>query len=313
METKNFEHLAKWESTLASCIRCGYCYEHCPMFKYTRWESDAPRAKIITAFGLLSGNLELTPESAQKLFNCFYCKRCEAACSSGVKLTEIFTDARKDLCAMGMTGPGTTSVTQMNCAQCLLCVRACPHEARTHTETGIAVDPVKCQSCGICVEVCPAEAAVIENTFGTSRTELSDKACEFLNSSDAARTIVYACNWSYYPDLQSSRLPESETKDKTYEILVNMCGGRLYARSLIEPFLNGAWGILVACCPDGECAHDGNVKAKKLVEKTQKTLGLLDINPERIHLVQIPAGDKDLFQAEIDTFTDTINQMGPIR
>ncbi|HCY86089.1 MAG TPA: fusion protein GlcF/heterodisulfide reductase HdrA, partial [Desulfobacteraceae bacterium] len=54
MEIKEakFTNLKKWEGTLASCIRCGYCYEHCPMYKHTGWESDAPRAKIITAFGL---------------------------------------------------------------------------------------------------------------------------------------------------------------------------------------------------------------------------------------------------------------------
>ncbi|MDD9303799.1 MAG: hydrogenase iron-sulfur subunit [Desulfobacter sp.] len=310
---KNFEHLKKWEGTLASCIRCGYCFEHCPMFKHTGWESDAPRAKIITAFGLLSGKVDLTPQAAEKLFNCFYCKRCEAACSSGVPLTEIFTDAKKDLSAMGFKGPGTTSVTHMNCARCLLCVGACPHEARSIGEDGIVTDPAKCQACGICVEVCPAGAATIENTFGVSRTELTDKAAAFLSSHVSAKAIVFACNWSYYPDLMASRLPESETHDKDYEILVNMCGGRLEAQLLMAPFLTGAWGVLVACCPDRDCQHDGNLKAKNLVKNMKQTMEKLEINPDRIHLVQIPAGDKTLFQAEIDTFMDQLNSMGHIR
>ena len=91
---KEFKNLEKWQGTLASCIRCGYCFEHCPMFKHTGWESDAPRAKIITAFGLITGEVEPSESAADKMFSCFYCKRCEAACSSGVPLTEIFTDAR---------------------------------------------------------------------------------------------------------------------------------------------------------------------------------------------------------------------------
>ncbi len=315
METKekNFEHLEKWKGTLASCIRCGYCYEHCPMFKHTGWESDAPRAKIITAFGLLTGEVAITPKAAEKLFNCFYCKRCVAACSSGVNLTEVFTDAKKDLAAMGLKGPGTTSVTQMNCARCLICVGACPHEARSHTEDGIETDPTKCQACGICLEVCPAGAATIENTFGTSRTELTEKAEAFLNAHESAKAIVFACNWSYYPELQNSQLPESETKDNDYEILVNMCGGRIEAQLLMAPFLNKARGVLVACCPDDECEHDGNKKAKKIVENLKGTLEKVGIDPARIQLVQIPAGDKTLFQAEIDTFVDQMNKIGPIR
>ncbi len=315
METKEkkFEHLEKWEGTLASCIRCGYCFEHCPMFKHTGWESDAPRAKIITAFGLLSGEVELTPAAAEKLYTCFYCKRCEAACSSGVALTEVFTDARKDLAAMGFKGPGNTSITQMNCARCLICVGACPHEARSHTDTGIETDSVKCQACGICIEVCPAGAAKIENNYGTSREELTEKSTEFLNHHESAKAIVFACNWSYYPDLQASTLPESETHDDDYKILVNMCGGRLEAQLLMAPFLNKAWGVLVACCPEGECQHEGNVKAKKIVTALKSTLEKVNIDPERVQLVEIPAGDKTLFQAEIDTFVDNMNSIGPIR
>ncbi len=312
-KTKKFKHLEKWQGTLAACIRCGYCYEHCPMFKHTGWESDAPRAKIITAFGLLSGELEPTEAAAKKLFSCFYCKRCEAACSSGVTLTDIFTDAKKDLLEMGLEGPGTTSITKLNCARCLICVGACPHDARSHDGSHIVTDPAKCQACGTCLAICPTEAAEIENSFGTSKAELLERAAGFLDSHEAAKAIVYACNWSYYPELQASELPDSETCDKGYEILVNMCAGRLEAQTLMAPFLHNAWGVMAACCPDDECRHDGNEKVKRVINRLKKTFETIDIDPDRVELVQIPAGDKTLFQAEIDTFIDKLNKMGPIR
>jgi len=312
-KVKEFKNLEQWQDTLASCIRCGYCFEHCPMFKHTGWESDAPRAKIITAFGLLSGEIEPTESAADKMFSCFYCKRCEAACSSGVPLTQIFTDARKDLAEMGQKGPGTTSITKLNCARCLICVGACPHEARSYDGKGIETDPTKCQACGICLEVCPAGAAKIEKDFGTGRDALIKRASTFLKAHDSSKAIIFACNWSYYPELQASVLPESETKDNSYEIIVNMCGGRLEAQLLMAPFLDNAWGVMVACCPDEECQHDGNIKAKKIVENLCKIFESIDIDPERVQLVQIPAGDKALFQAEIDTFVNKQNKMGPIR
>ncbi|HSL61489.1 MAG TPA: hydrogenase iron-sulfur subunit [Desulfotignum sp.] len=317
METKEktrFKHLEKWESTLSACIRCGYCFEHCPMFKYTGWESDAPRAKLITAFGLLTGELEPTRMAADKIFNCFYCKRCESACSSGVTLTEVFTDARKDLVEMGLRGPGTTSVTELNCARCLVCVKTCPHEARFHGEDGIETDPVKCQACGICVEVCPAGAARIINNFGTGRNDLIQASTRFLSTHTSAKAVVFACNWSYYPDLQASRLPESETHDRDYEIYVNMCAGRLESQLLMAPFLNKAWGVLVAACPEDDCQHkNGNTRAKKMVENLRSILEKVNIDPERLQVVETPAGDKTLFQAQIDTFIDRLNSMGPIR
>ncbi|MBU8849433.1 MAG: hydrogenase iron-sulfur subunit [Desulfobacterales bacterium] len=315
MENKinEFKHLEKWQGTLANCIRCGYCFEHCPMFKHTGWESDAPRAKIITAFGLLTGEVEPSESVADKMFSCFYCMRCEAACSSGVPLTQIFTDAKKDLIEMGLTGPGTTSITTPFCARCLICVRACPHEARFFDGKEIVTDPSKCKSCGICLEVCPARAAKIENHFGTDKDELIEISSAFLDAQESAKAIIFACNWSYFPELQASVLPESETKEKDYKILVNMCGGRLEEHLLMAPFLHNAWGVMAACCPDGDCEHDGNLRAKKIVASLHNTFKSMDINPERIRLVQIPPGDKALFQAEIDTFIDKLNKMGPIR
>lgn len=313
-EKIKFKNLEKWEGMLAKCIRCGYCYEHCPMFKYTRWESDAPRAKNILAHGLLTGDLELTPEISEKTFSCFFCKRCEAACSSGVQITDIMLDLRRDLVELGCLEPGTTSITDRSCARCLMCVRACPHDARDYIdEEGIVVDPVLCKSCGICVEICPIEAISIPLPFGTDTETMDQRAAEYLQSSESAKVIAFACNWSYHPDIQNSKLPKSETHDKEYEILVNLCGGRLDKNLLLTPFLNQAWGVLVGVCPEGECTHDGNVAAEKRVAKMKETLETLDIDPERIHLVHIPRGDKQLFQAEIDTFMEKINQMGPIR
>lgn len=313
VDTK-FKHLEKWEATLANCIRCGYCFEHCPMFHHSGWESDAPRAKIITAFGLITGQVDLSGSAIDKMFSCFFCKRCEAACSSGVQLTDVFIDARKDLVEMGaQEGAGTTSSTTLQCARCLVCIESCPHDARFYDGKNIATDPVKCKSCGICVEVCPAGSATIEKSFGTSRNELAERAALFLKNTESSKAVVFACNWSYYPDLQVSELPASETHDNDYEVLVNMCGGRLEAQLLMAPFLNNAWGVMAAVCPDEECQHDGNAKAKKLVAKLKKTFEVMDIDPERIRLVQIPAGDKTLFQAEIDTFIDDLNQMGPIQ
>ena len=305
-------HIENWKDTLAGCIRCGYCFEHCPLNKHTGWESDSPRARLIMIYGLLTGKLMPTEYIAEKVFSCFYCKRCEAACSSGVPLTDIFTDAKKDLAAAGFRGPGTTSVTDKNCALCLACIEACPHDARSYANNKIIVNPAACQGCGICVETCPAGAIRIENTYGTSRAELSNGIKEFFKENNKAEAIVFACNWSYYPDLQASRLEDHEMHEINYKILVNMCGGRLDIPLLLEPFLNRAKGIMVACCPEDECPHEGNVKAALLVRSMKKLLESMDMDPDRIKLVEIAPGDKSGFQAEIDQFMEELSARQPV-
>lgn len=315
MATREFktDNLSKWRDTLDKCIRCGYCYEHCPVFKYTRWESEAPRAKLTMIYGLLSGKLEPSQYMADKLFSCFNCGRCVAACSSGVPLTEIFADARADFIETEFDRTGTTSITGYECANCLTCVRACPHDARYFQDGHIVTDSVQCQSCGICMDLCPNQTASASFTYGTDRIYLKDEISKFLIRPNS-KVIVFGCNWSFYPDLQSSSyLPIYEQPDPEYKILINMCGGRLKKPLLLDPFLDNAWGVLVACCPEDKCEHNGNVKAAKHVNGLKPVLEALDIDPARIRMVQIDHGDKAGFQKAIDQFMEDINKLGPCK
>ena len=75
-ETNKLEKLEKWKGALNKCIRCGYCYEHCPIYKSTRWEIDSPRGKLILLYGMLSGEVEPSDYIANKIFECFHCSRC---------------------------------------------------------------------------------------------------------------------------------------------------------------------------------------------------------------------------------------------
>ena len=70
-ETTKLEKLEKWKGALNKCIRCGYCYEHCPIYKSTRWEIDSPRGKLILLYGLLSGEIEPSDYIANKIFRVF--------------------------------------------------------------------------------------------------------------------------------------------------------------------------------------------------------------------------------------------------
>jgi coenzyme F420-reducing hydrogenase delta subunit len=93
-----------------------------------------------------------------------------------------------------------------------------------------------------------------------------------------------------------------------------MCAGRLESQLLMSPFLNSAWGVLISTCPEDECQHkNGNTRAKKMVESLRSTLERINIDPERLQVVETAAGDKTLFQAQIDTFIDQLNTLGPIK
>ncbi len=178
-----FERLKKWSDQFDICIRCGYCYEQCHLFKITQWETDTPRSKLIMLYGLLHGEIEPSEYLANKIFECFFCKRCDKNCSAGVSLTEIFTDARADFIDAGFDVDGTTSKTNDDlCSHCQICISVCKHEARSldKEENKILIDKSKCQSCGCCESACPSSAAYIIEGWELSENELNDKVIGFL-------------------------------------------------------------------------------------------------------------------------------------
>ncbi len=98
METKN---LKSWKDELNVCIRCAYCFEGCPVFKVTGWETDSARGKTILAYGILTGDLEPSQYIADKMFQCTYCRDCSERCSANVSVIDVLAAARADLVEAG--------------------------------------------------------------------------------------------------------------------------------------------------------------------------------------------------------------------
>jgi coenzyme F420-reducing hydrogenase delta subunit/ferredoxin len=214
MTANSFLRLKQHEDQLDHCIRCGYCYEHCPIYKHTRWETDAPRGKLALCYGLLMGDLQPSDYIATKLYECFFCRRCESNCSAGVPVTEVFEAARQDLRELGYEPQGTTSGTDYGlCARCLNCIRMCPHEARfyDHDLERVITDRVKCQGCGNCLEVCPRLGIDGGATYGTGHdAQVAAVRCylDALDDPSQPRAVVFNCNWSTWPGFQASVGPE---------------------------------------------------------------------------------------------------------
>ena len=307
----------KWESEFNKCIRCGYCYELCPIFKSHSWESDTPRGKLLLIYGLISGELKPTQEIVDKIFSCFYCKNCSDNCSAGVPFTEILTDARADLIEAGFDIIGTiVSVDKDLCSVCGVCVPLCKYEALSIVDDGkdkkmIDVNKVECRGCGLCVAACPAGA--ISQTAGCDITlpELQAKVVNLLHDNKDMKAIVFACNWSLFSGMQLSQSP---TLIKTpYGFIVSMCSGRVSPELVLKAFQEGAWGVMVAGCPPEECDHDGNYKTRRRLVLLKNVLKQLNIEPERIKLDWFSTGESAKLQVAITKFIDELDKLGPIQ
>lgn len=88
------EMLQKLDDQLVNCMRCGMCQAVCPLFKETGRETDVTRGKLALLDGLARQLLH-NPEGVNEIVNrCLLCGTCQANCPSGVRIIDIFLEAR---------------------------------------------------------------------------------------------------------------------------------------------------------------------------------------------------------------------------
>jgi len=311
-----FARSKKWESELDKCIRCGYCYELCPLFKSYAWESDTPRGKLLMIYGMINGNLKPTQDVVDKIFQCFYCKNCSDNCSAGVPITEILTDARADLIEAGFDVEGTiVKIDEDLCSICGVCVSLCKYDALTIKDLPdgkqkIEVDKIECRGCGLCLAACPSQAITQKEGCDVTLPELHIRIKTMLREDETKKLIVFCCNWSIFPGLQLSNSPSMI--EMPYGAIVTMCSGRVAPELILDAFEEGAWGVMVAGCPPEECDHDGNYKTRRRLILLKNLLKDLNIEPERVRLDWFSTSEVGKLEAEIDTFIKYLKKLGPI-
>jgi len=123
--------------------------------------------------------------------------------------------------------------------------------------------------------------------------------------------IVFCCNWCAYAgaDLAGvSRLKMSPH----FRVVRTMCSGRVDPELILETFVAGADGIMVAGCHPGECHYmEGNYKTMRRVVLLRHILRDLGIEPERLALEWVSASEGAKFQEVINAFVERIVKLGP--
>jgi coenzyme F420-reducing hydrogenase delta subunit len=125
------------------------------------------------------------------------------------------------------------------------------------------------------------------------------------------KAIIFCCNWSSYPGLQLSSVVGSPA-NHAYQVIVNMCSGRVSPEIILDAFKNHANGVLVAACPVEACEHDANYKTRRRIFLLRKVISQFGIDPKRIRLEWIDKGESGKLQNAIDNFMQELAQLGPI-
>ncbi len=94
-------NLKKWDHEMDICTYCGYCKVVCPTYEPLLWDSQSARGRLLLAYGVLQGEIDLDDSIAKALYSCTMCKDCYRRCPSKVQVPDIVKSARADLVDQG--------------------------------------------------------------------------------------------------------------------------------------------------------------------------------------------------------------------
>ena len=91
------------------------------------------------------------------------------------------------------------------------------------------------------------------------------------------------------------------------------CTGRVSAIQILTAIEDGADGVCVIGCREGDCHFiRGNIKARRQVEYVKRILESLGIEPERVEMYNLSASDGPLFAKYASEHTKKILELGGV-
>jgi F420-non-reducing hydrogenase iron-sulfur subunit len=93
-----------------------------------------------------------------------------------------------------------------------------------------------------------------------------------------------------------------------------MCSGRVDLGFVLKAFSNGVDGVFMGACHLGECNYitHGNYHALNMVLLCKKLMEYVGLNPERLRIEFMSAGEGNVFTKVVDDFSKQVRGLGPL-
>ena len=123
--------------------------------------------------------------------------------------------------------------------------------------------------------------------------------------------IAFCCNYCAYAaaDLAGARRMQYPPNVR---IVHSPCTGKIEMEHILDAFEKGIDGVLVAGCLEGGCHFlEGNLRAKRRIEKVRQVLDEIGIGGERLRMVNLSAAMAPTFVERVREMVETVTRLGP--
>jgi coenzyme F420-reducing hydrogenase delta subunit len=116
------------------------------------------------------------------------------------------------------------------------------------------------------------------------------------------KVILFTCNWHAYSSLEAVSRKRLAYSTAVVPIQLQ-CLGRISPGIILKAFEEGAEGVLLMGCPEGQCRYEtGNQEARKVIDQTRSILKLLGYNENRLEYQLLPAQDGEKYLEVLNSF-----------
>jgi len=196
------------------------------------------------------------------------------------------------------------------CVFCLTCYRCCPHGAIYWDEDNKAViSKIACQACGICASECPMDAIQIG---GFKDDDIKGQINSCIEPGNTEPNIIaFCCQNSAF---EAGKMAEAFNLPLPagLKIIKVPCAGKVDIDYILSAFVNGADGVLVMTCHNGNCKSEhGNIFANMRVGDVHRLLEETGFENDRLKYVTL-ASNMGLDFSSITTDMEAkIKELGP--
>jgi F420-non-reducing hydrogenase iron-sulfur subunit len=123
--------------------------------------------------------------------------------------------------------------------------------------------------------------------------------------------IAFCCHYCAYAaaDLAGSMRLQYPNNVRVLKL---PCTGKLEVNYLLTAFEHGVDGVIVAGCLEGGCHFlEGNLRARRRVERTREILGEIGLEPERVEMFNLSSAEGPRFAQIVTEMTARLTGLGP--
>jgi len=123
------------------------------------------------------------------------------------------------------------------------------------------------------------------------------------------KLVCFSCKfgWGYLAD-------EEELSHRIKNWVPIICSGKIDAIHILDAFKQGADGVLILGCPEGDCHYqDGNFEARKRVLLLQGILKAYGIEKERLKIEFSVDPEGSTIPQMVKEMSDAVAKLGPVK